>query len=213
MNTMRVSNKCYTRELRSIELARRMLGLEARTQTICSWTGLTGDRVRSLSRVLGRDGVGRGASRQRGPSPSKFAVLMASPNVREEAPAIAGLCRCFGVIPGERCPDARTRLPGIERGERLCDALELFRQMVPETRITLEQVVLLVFTLAEGQGWTLGVCASCHATILIDRLALSRRLCAHCEPRAGADRFEVQEPMLTLEREHTDASFVQQTLF
>src|ERR1700730_8623955 len=65
MKTMRVSNKCYNRELRSIELARRMLSLEARTQTICAWTGLTGDRVRNLSRVLGLDGVGRGASRQR----------------------------------------------------------------------------------------------------------------------------------------------------
>jgi hypothetical protein len=212
MKTMRVSNKCYNRELRSIELARRMLSLEARTQTICAWTGLTGDRVRNLSRVLGLDGVGRGAPRQRGPSPSKFALLMATPGVREEAPAIAGLCRCYDVIPAERCPDARKRLPGIERGERLCDALELFRQMVPDTRITLEQVVLLVFTLAEGEGWTLGVCASCHCLILIDRLALSRRLCEYCEPGAGAGWFEVQEPMLTLEREHTHASFFQQTL-
>jgi hypothetical protein len=141
---------------------------------------------------------------------------MASPGVREEASAIAGFLRFFyDVIPDERCPDARKKLPGIERGERLCDALELFREMIPETCITLEQVVLLVFTLAEGESWELGVCANanCHAAILIDRLALSRRLCAYCEPRAGADRFEVQEPMLTLEREHADASFVQKTLF
>ena len=211
---MRVSNKCYDRELRSIELARRMLALGARTQTICAWTGLTGDRVRNLSRVLGWGGVGHAASRQRGPSPSKFAVLMATPSVREEAPAIAALCRCwYDVIPAERCPDARKRLPGIERGERLCDALEFFRQFVEETCITLEQVVLLVFTLAEGESWEIAVCAKCPALILIDRLALSRRLCAECEPGAGADRFGVQEPMLTLEREHTDASFVQKTLF
>ena len=210
---MRVSNKRYDRELRSIELARRMLRLEARTQTICAWTGLTSYRVRNLAQVLGRNGDRQGSLRQRGPSPRKFALLMASPGVREEAPAIAGLCRCYDVIPGERCPNARKRLPGIERGERLCDALELFREMVPDSCITLEQVVLLVFTLAEGEGWELGVCAKCQAMILIDRLALSRRLCAYHEPGAGADWLEVQEPMLSVDRKHTDGSFAQQTLF
>src|ERR1700720_4776672 len=210
---MRVSNKCYNRELRSIELARRMLSHEARTQTICAWTGLKGDRVRTLSRVLGWDSVGRGAPRQRGPSPSKLSLLMASPSLRDEAPAIAGLCWCYHVIPREPCTDARKRLPGIERGERMCDALEFFRQMVPETRITLEQVVLLVFTLAERDGWELGVCANCPAAILTDRLALSRALCAYCQPRAGADRFEVQEPMPSVEREYKGAPVVQQPLF
>ena len=209
MKTMRISNKCYDRELRSIELARRMLVLEARTQTICAWTGLTGDRVRNLSRVLG---VGRGACRQRGPSPSKLAVLMTSPRFRQEAPAIAGILRIFEVIPAERCPDARKRLPSIERGELMCDALEVLRELIPETSITLEQVVLLVFTLAEGESWELGHCAKCPAIILIDRLALSLRLCAYCQPRAGADEFEVQEPMPAVEREHTGASFAQQTL-
>jgi hypothetical protein len=210
---MRVSNKRYDRELRSIELARRMLRLEARTQTICAWTGLTSYRVRNLAQVLGRDGDRQGSLRQRGPSPRKFALLMASPGVREEAPAIAGLCRCYDVIPAERCPNACKRLPGIERGERLCNALELFREMVPDTCITLEQVVLLVFTLAEGEDWELGACAKCQATILIDRLALSRRLCGYHEAGAGADWLEVQEPMLRVDRKHTDASFAQQTLF
>jgi len=210
---MRVSNKCYSRELRSIESARRMLRLEARTQTICAWTGLTGDRVRNLTRVLGPDGPGDGAAaRQRGPSPSKFAVLMSSPSVREEAPAIAGLCRYYDVIPQDPCPNARKKLPCIERGERLCDALETFRLIVPDTRITLEQVVLLVFTLAEGESWELGFCASCHATILIDRLALSRRLCTHCEPRPVGSRFEIREPDFGL-GEYTGPSCIQQTLF
>jgi len=206
---MRVSNKCYKRDLRSIELARRMLRLEARTQTIRAWATLTGDRVRSITRILGQDGLDHGAARRRGPSPSKFAVLMSSPTIREEAPAIAGLCRYYDVIPQDPCPDARKRLPGIERGERLCDALEMFRLMVPDTRITLEQVVLLVFTLAERESWELGFCASCHAAILIDRLALSRRLCAHCEPRT-AKPLEIREPTLG---EYAHSSFVQQTLF
>jgi hypothetical protein len=183
MKTMRVSNKCYSRELRSLELGRRMLRLGGRTQTICAWTGLTGDRVRGLIEALGQEGTVRCAARQRGPSPSKFAAVMASPSLRDEAPAIAGICRHYDVIPRERCQGARQRLPELARGERLCDALELFQRVVPDTRITLEQVVLLVFTLAEeGESWGLDFCAGCHALILTDRLALSRRLCKYCGP-------------------------------
>jgi len=185
---MRISNKCYSRELRSLELTRRMLRLGGRTQTICAWTSMTGERVRGLIEALGQEGVIHCAARQRGPSPSKFAAVMASPSLRDEAPAIAGICRHYDVIPRERCRDARKTLPELARGERLCDALELFQQMVPDTRITLEQVVLLVFTLAEeGETWALDFCAGCHALILIDRLALSRRLCKYCEPGVEAE--------------------------
>jgi hypothetical protein len=212
MNAMRVSNKCYSRDLRSIELARRMLRLEARTETICDWTGLTGDRVRNLSRVLAREGVSCCASRQRGPSPRKFSALMESPCLRKEAPAIAGLCRVFDVIPAEPRPDARTTLPGVVRGERLCDALELFRQIIPGARITLEKLVLLVFTVAAGDTWTLEFCAGCQATILIDRLELSRRLCSCCAPRTGAKRLAARDSMLTPEPETTER-FVQHSLF
>jgi hypothetical protein len=209
---MRVSNKCYSRDLRSIELARRMLRLEARTETICAWTGLTGDRVRTLSRVLAREGVSCCAARQRGPSPSKFSALMASPSLRKEAPAIAGLCRVFDIIPPEPRPDARATLPGLPRGERLCDTLELFRQIVPGARITLEKLVLLVFTLATSESWVLAFCAGCQATILIDRLELSRRLCAYCESHSGVRRIAERDSLLTLERETTER-FVQQSLF
>ena len=212
MNAMRVSNKCYSRDLRSIELARRMLRLEARTETICAWTGLTGDRVRNLSRVLAREGVRCCAARQRGPSPSKFSALMASPSLRKEAPAIAGICRVFDVIPPQPRPDARTALPGVVRGERLCEALELFRQLVPGARMTLEKLVLLVFTVATGESWALAYCAGCQATILIDRLELSRRLCSYCDARRGREEIAARDSALTLECETTE-TFVQQSLF
>jgi hypothetical protein len=189
-----------------------MLRLEARTETVCAWSRLTGDRVRNLSRVLAREGVIRCAARQRGPSPRKFSVLMESPSLRKEAPAIAGLCRVFDVIPAEPWTDARSRLPEVARGERLCDALELFRQIVPGARISLEKLVLLVLTLASGESWALDFCAGCQATILVNRLELSSRLCAYCESRQTAGRLAPKDSIPALEREPSEG-FVQQSLF
>ena len=209
---MLISNKCYSRDLRSIELARRMLRLEARTETICAWTRLKADRVRNLSRVLAREGVSRCVARQRGPSPSKFSVLMESPSLQKEAPAIAGLCRVLGVIPAQPCSDVRANLPEVARGERLCEALELFRQVVPGARMTLEKLVLLVFTLASGETWQLDFCAGCQATILVDRLSLSSRLCGYCGTRTDANRLAARESTVTPERESREG-FVQQNLF
>src|ERR1700683_3755169 len=150
---MRVSNDRYSRDLRSIDLARRMLKLEARTQTICAWTALSADRVRNLSRSHGGDGSGRKPSRHRGPSPSKLAKLMSTKAFRSEAAAIAGLCGVLDVIPAQACPNARVSLPGLARGERLCYALELFREAIPHARVTIEQLVLLVLTVAERETW------------------------------------------------------------
>jgi hypothetical protein len=189
-----------------------MLRLEGRTETICAWTRLTGDRVRNLSRVLAREGVSRCAARQRGPSPSKFSAVMDSPSLRKEAPAIAGLCRVLDVIPAEPQVDPRKTLPGVLRGERLCDALELFRLVVPGARFTLEKLVLLVYTLASGDSWALEFCAGCHATILVDRLELSSRLCTWCEPRAAGRAIAAAEWTPDVEHE-TPEAFVQHSLF
>jgi hypothetical protein len=49
---MRVSEDRYWRDLRRLDLAVRMLHLEARVGTISTWTGLTADRVRTLARSL-----------------------------------------------------------------------------------------------------------------------------------------------------------------
>jgi len=208
---MRITDRRYVRDLRAIDLAQRMLKLEARTQTICAWTGLTGDRVRNLAQsyALVREGA-----RHRGPSPSKFVALMSSPRLRKEATAMAGLLRWFDVIPAEACTQARHTLPGIVRGERLCDAVELFHQLIPQIRLTLEQLVLLTLTVAEGETWAIDSCMSCHATILIDRVGASRRLCAYCDPkdRSGDKTPEAQNPPLPPIPVPTNP-FIQQNLF
>lgn len=184
---MRVSNERYSRDLRSIDLAHRMLQHEARTQTVCDWTGLKGDRVRNLARNYHWDADRMAMQRRRGPPPTQLSGLMRHRRMRSEVAAAAGLCRVLQVLPEEPTPRARRALPGLIRGERLLDAFELFRAAIPHTQLTLEQLILVVVTLAEGGTWAIDHCAQCHATILIDQLSKApRRSCAQCGPTEGS---------------------------
>jgi len=180
---MRISNDRYSRDLRAIQLAHRMLTHEARTKTICAWTGLSANRVRNLARS---HSPCRSAVRHRGPAPSCFAVVMTSAALRPEAAAAAGLCRALDVLPTGPCLDPWRTLPGISRGERLCDAFELFQHIIPQPRLTLDQWVLLVLTVADGETWRIAGCVNCQATILTDSLGIWRRLCTSCQPRPAS---------------------------
>src|ERR1700680_3250693 len=167
---MRVHDDRYSRDLRSFNLAVRMLAHEARTHTISTWTGLSAERVRKLSILQRRETPAKSSRRHRGPSPRQLAALLTSPSLRCEAAAIAGVCRLLKVIPDQPLPNARVALPNVARGERLCAALELFQDLVPHARLTLEQWVLLSVTLAEGTEWNIAPCTSCPAMVVVDRL-------------------------------------------
>src|SRR6202035_1822764 len=155
-------------------------------------------RVRVLSRSRRRHQVNRVAGTHRGPSPRRVKPLFASLSLRSEGAAMAGLCRVLGVIPAKPISNARQRLPGVANGERLCDAFELFREVVPSARLTLEQAISLVYAVSEGQLCSLDHCTRCRALILVDHLSLTRRVCTHCqneERRTGAEvPLQVEEP-------------------
>jgi hypothetical protein len=195
---MRLSDHDYGRDLRGINLALRLLRHEARLSTVCAWTGFNEERVRILSRSRRRHQVNRVAGTHRGPSPRRVRPLFASLTLRSEGAAMAGLCRVLEVIPAKPISNARVRLPGVANGERLCDAFELFREIVPSARLTLEQAISLVYAVSEGQLCSLDHCTRCRALILVDHLSLTRRVCTHCqneERRAGAEAsLPVEEP-------------------
>lgn len=170
----------YARDLRSLQLALRMLHHGARTHTVCAFTLLSAARVRRLSRQTRRSDS-KDANRQRGPSPTRLANLLASPYLNLEFSAIAGLCQWVGVLPQEPLTNPRKSLPGIERGEQLCYTLELFQAIVPYSRVSLEQLILLVTSLAERTEWQLGSCHACSSAILIDLLGARSTLCVSCE--------------------------------
>ena len=177
---MRVANDRYSRELRSFNLAVRMLAHEARPHTVCVWTGLSPDRVRNLSSLYRREAINGQARRYRGPCPSRLEGLLTSSSLRGEAAAIAGLCRILEVLPAEPVVNARVQFPSIPRGERLCYVLELFQDMVPHVRVTLDQLALLVTTLAAGEQWAIVRCSSCPGVVVIDRSTLDRPVCESC---------------------------------
>ena len=63
---MRVWGQRYNRDLKRYNLALRMIAHEARTHTICNWTGLPDDRIRHLYQSYVHDQK-RPVARRRGP--------------------------------------------------------------------------------------------------------------------------------------------------
>jgi hypothetical protein len=201
----------YTRDLKSIEIAQRMLAQEARTRTVCAWTGLKRDRVQNLVRTSARRSD---AQRHRGPSPSRLSALLCTTRMRDEAAAAAGLCRVLQILPERATPGARKDFPNPLRAERLLKAFELFREAVPQARLTLEHLVLVVLTLAEGDSWAIDHCTRCHATILIDTLGVApRRLCTYCGSTETCDVQGAIGDLLPARRHEREGAFVQQRLF
>ena len=187
-----LSDDACNRDLRGLQLALRMIRHEARTQTISSWTLVSPKRVRSLSTRFRRQASNTDLSRHRGPPPTRLANLLKSPHLNLEFSAIAGLCQWAGVLPQEALSNAAKSLPGIERGEQLCYTLELFQVIVPYSRVTLDQLILLVTTLAERTEWQLGACHECSGALLIDLLGSKSTLCASCERERRKSRVESQ---------------------
>jgi hypothetical protein len=213
---MRASDDRYSRDLRRYNLALKMLRLAARPNTIRAWTGFSDNRVRGIVSSY-RHGSRRVPGIRRGPSPKRLRALLANPNLRSELTAMAGLCRVLGLTPAGRISNARTRLPNVALGERLCHALETFREIVPHARLTLEQLLLLVFALAEGDVWSLDHCMTCRAVILVDRLSVARRVCADCQQEACATKIvehaAVEGSAPGAERDPLGSAGIQQSLF
>lgn len=174
---MRISEDRYTRDLRRLHLARRFIQHEVRTGWICAWTGLSGSRVRNLFHSYLK-----GSRRRRGrPRGSKFAFLT-SPDLRDEASAACGLASVMGVVGHDAQPAQRGRGSySLECGERLCDAFELYREVIPDGRLTLDQLMLLIKMLTREDELAIGHCVECHGSLIVDRLGTARRLCLACK--------------------------------
>jgi hypothetical protein len=208
------SSDRYTRDLRRYNLALKMLQLAARPSTVRAWTGLSHQRVRSILRSQGYHRSERVPGIRRGPPLTDLASLLTNPNLRSELTAIAGLCRVLGLIPTERLSNARARLPSVAAGERLCHVIQVFREIVPHARVTLEEVILVIFALAEGDVWSLDHCAGCRAVILVDRLKLARRVCADCRREAAAPSTGAPAAVDgSLPEDRVESPGIQQSLF
>jgi hypothetical protein len=195
---MRISDDRYSRERARMELALRFLWHEARTQTIRAWTGLSDDRIRKLYRSY-MSQARRQLPRHRGKSPHQVAYFTRSLRLQEETALLASMLSLLGVVPAGAAPagapagsptlnrDASTAgaatLPGVARGELLCQAFEAFRLLLPAAQISFEHAVFLATALARGDQLRLGDCSGCGSLMVTERFRLRSALCSHC---AGA---------------------------
>ena len=176
---MRISEDRYTRDVRRLDLAQRLIRHEVRTRWICAWTGLSDDRVRNLFRSYHK--ASGEVTRHRGPSPTRLQAFLRSPTLRAEASAIGGLAYVLGVVPAPVARSARREPPALEAGERLCAAFELYRQIVRQSSFTMDQFFALVEALSDAEELHIAHCRSCHGALLTDRAATRRMLCLACQ--------------------------------
>jgi hypothetical protein len=199
---MRISDDRYSRERARMELALRFLGHEARTQTIRAWTGLSDDRIRKLYRSY-MSQARRQLPRHRGKSPHQVAYFTRSLRLQEETALLASMLSLLGVVPaglpaaasaatgGAAVPPGATgatgaarttgaTLPGVTRGELLCQAFEAFRLMLPSAQISFEHAVFLATALARGDQLRLGDCSDCGSLMVTERFPLRASRCTHC---------------------------------
>lgn len=172
-----------TKEQRRVRLALALMQRQVRTKTICHWTGLPRTKVAKLRRDLSYEAPHIKIGRQSGPFPKKMREFLRSPRTRNEAAALCGLCRAYGVIPPRPEPDAARYLPSIARGELLVVVYDMYRRLVPSTSISCEQLMGLLSTLVSGETYDIGCCdrTNCRAAILVDPLSVTaRRLCMLC---------------------------------
>jgi hypothetical protein len=166
------------RDFRRAHLLQRLVAYEARTKTIVRFTGYTRHELARLRRrwMIPQE------TRHRGPHPHSFEALLRAPRSRSEVAAIASIWRSVvGAAAGLSADLA------LERGERLSDIFEIFRACAPGSELDFEHLVMIDEGLARGEAIAFDQCTLCRCTIVVDRLATPRRICAHCQGTVGGE--------------------------
>lgn len=176
------------RELRRRQLAQRLVAHEARTQTVFQLTGLSRHQQATLRQRWRVPQV----IRHRGPPPTSFATFRANALIREEAAALAVLCKCAGIaLASSR---SQPMAAALDVGEFLCDAFEMYVACLVQSEFEFEHVALLARGLEEGGTIAPSNCGNCGAVILLDLLETRRLRCLHCQQ--WAERGDVTSEFL-----------------
>lgn len=93
---------------------------------------------------------------------------------------LASFFSLLGVVPTTKLTEVNHMLPSLTRGERLCQAFELFAAIFPEPRISFEHAIFLLTALARGNEIHYGRCTDCAALVVVDRLTLREARCLLC---------------------------------
>src|SRR6202171_5711653 len=157
---MRICDDRYRRERARMELALRFLRHEARTRTIRTWTGLSDDRIRKLYRSY-MSHARRYLPRHRGKSPHQVAYFTRSLRLQQETAVLASVLSLLGVVPAALSAEAPGALPGLARGELLCQGFDGYRLLLPAAQISFEHTVFLATPPARRDPPRFGPCCDC----------------------------------------------------
>jgi hypothetical protein len=203
---MRIYEDRYTRERLRFHVALRFIRLEARTQTIRHWTGLTDDRIRKLYRSYLAH-CGQSLARHRGKSPQRVAAFLRSTRLRQESSLLASLFRLLGALPalppaaplpalttptGQPGAAAAVR-PSLQRAQLLCEAYELYRALLGRPALGFEHAVFLLQALLQAEEIMAAPCPDCQALVVMDRWALHPVRCAPCTTWNAAGTDEIPD--------------------
>lgn len=174
------------REIRSFDLARRLIFHEVRTHTIRKLTGLSRNRLATLRRRLKVSDD----PRRHGPPPRSLDVLLRTARGRTEAAAVAALFPLF------KHPASIKSASALDDGEQTCDVYDAYLAYYPQTAVRFEELMLLKRSLAKGDLLELGLCRVCKGLIMNNRYERSRPTCSHCSSLGESD----QDPALLGEK-------------
>ncbi len=178
---MRVSEDRYYRDLRRLNLAMRLIRLEARTRTIRECTGLGDDRIRRLYHAYLRRASGV-CERHRGCSPRSVLRLMSTPRLAQSAAVLAAIGVCVARrTPADLCGTGLTIT--LSDAEQLCDVFDLYREVIPEGSLSFEQALCVMRALWRRNEIEPARCQGCGALVLRDLLSVETPTCAVCATR------------------------------
>src|SRR5580704_15761156 len=121
------------RELRSLELARRLIFHEVRTEMITQLTGLSRHRLETVrSRLMVSEDA-----RHRGPPPRSLDVLLRTSRGRTEGAALAALLPLF------KDPTSIKPLTFLDEGEQACAIYDAYLAYYPRSSVRFEELMLL----------------------------------------------------------------------
>ena len=183
---MRVSDDRYARDIQRIDLALRLIRLEARTHTIHQWTGLSDDRIRKLYRSYCAEVPSVELARHRGKSPRRAAFFFRNAECHFHAAQLASLYLVFGLTCWSGAGVGAAYANGsLVAGATLCSAYETYRQLHAPAMISFEHAWFLLLALARRAEIGMEKCG-CGGVRLTDLLARRSSVCSTCGASAPA---------------------------
>jgi hypothetical protein len=197
---MRVTDDRYTRDRERLDLALRLIHLEARTLTIREWTGLSDDRIRKLYRSYIVTQGARQVRRHRGKSPRQAAFFFRSPERCFQSAQLASLFVLYGLLRGNaKGVEARYRIGSLDSGALFCGTYEAYQELHSPAIISFEHAWFLLLALARRDEIGIARCEACGGVRLRDLLAKRCSSCANCDA-AGVLGSQAQMTKHSLDR-------------